>query len=280
MYGVMAAFDELYAGSRRKHLVDQKSHDAIRRTRLHCTIRCCAHHRLGRQSLCSRRATTRGGIPWQYPGAGLQEFPAREGGTLDPAGEVCDDSDELLPKVPGGTSPSGAAGLRSAVGGSSRRMRSAVSAPASLLIALIDVVVIVLSHMATLAALWLRLSMHLRAELLRRETLLMLTNHHPAIGRDREQLGVDSNLAVDPRLTAVPPDRSNALPAFCRLVIRPDQAELVTVGTGCPASRASSPHRTPRSPDRATGLRAGADHGARCGEISGGHRGLEPVGAE
>lgn len=52
----------------------------------------------------------------------------------------------------------------------------------------IGAVVIVVSRMAALAALWLRLSMQLRAERLRRETLLMLTNRHPAIGRDREPL--------------------------------------------------------------------------------------------
>jgi hypothetical protein len=52
----------------------------------------------------------------------------------------------------------------------------------------IGAVVIVVSRMVALAALWLRLSMQLRAERLRRETLLMLTNRHPAIDRDREQL--------------------------------------------------------------------------------------------
>jgi hypothetical protein len=51
----------------------------------------------------------------------------------------------------------------------------------------IGAVVIIVSRVATLAALWLRLSMQLRAERLRRETLLMLTNRHSAIGRDREQ---------------------------------------------------------------------------------------------
>ena len=53
----------------------------------------------------------------------------------------------------------------------------------------IGAVVIVVSRMVALAALWLRLSMHLRAERLRRETLLMLTNRHPAISRDLEILG-------------------------------------------------------------------------------------------
>ena len=52
----------------------------------------------------------------------------------------------------------------------------------------IGAVVIVVSRMVALAALWLRLSMQLRAERLRRETLLMLTNRHPAIDRDLEQL--------------------------------------------------------------------------------------------
>ena len=52
----------------------------------------------------------------------------------------------------------------------------------------IGAVVIIVSRVATLSALWLRLSMRLRAERLRRETLLMLTNH-PALGRDREQVG-------------------------------------------------------------------------------------------
>jgi hypothetical protein len=49
-------------------------------------------------------------------------------------------------------------------------------------------VVVVARQVTALAALWIRLSMQLRAEQLRRETLLMLTNRHPPTGHDPDQL--------------------------------------------------------------------------------------------
>lgn len=52
----------------------------------------------------------------------------------------------------------------------------------------IAAVVVVVGHMAALATLWLRLSMQLRTERLRHETLLMLTNPRPALGRDLDHL--------------------------------------------------------------------------------------------
>ncbi|MEO7195639.1 MAG: hypothetical protein ABIZ05_12610 [Pseudonocardiaceae bacterium] len=51
----------------------------------------------------------------------------------------------------------------------------------------IGAVVVVVRQVTALAALWLRLSMQLRAERLRRETLPIRANRHPAIGREREQ---------------------------------------------------------------------------------------------
>jgi hypothetical protein len=41
------------------------------------------------------------------------------------------------------------------------------------------------------------------------------------------------------------------LRAFCGLAIRPGDAELVTVGTGCPVSHVSWRRRTPNPPDTA-----------------------------
>lgn len=51
----------------------------------------------------------------------------------------------------------------------------------------IAAVVVVVGQVTALTALWLRLSMQLRAERLRHETLLVLTNRHPAPDRDLDQ---------------------------------------------------------------------------------------------
>lgn len=60
----------------------------------------------------------------------------------------------------------------------------------------IAAVVVVVGHMTALTALWLRLSMQLRTEQLRHETLLTLTNRRPVLDRDLNQSEGGMNLSL------------------------------------------------------------------------------------